>query len=59
MTELKGYKLLVIDKAGNAKLDWYVNAGANANSEIMALAAIDGYIVLTAGRVTHCFGAKE
>jgi outer membrane protein assembly factor BamB len=59
MTELRGYKLLVIDKQGNAKLDWYVSAGENANSEIMALAAIDGYIVLTAGRVTHCFGAKE
>ncbi len=57
MTELRGFKLLVVDKQGNTKLDWYTPA--NANSEIMQLAAIDGYMVLAAGRVTYCFGAKE
>lgn len=57
MSELQGFKLLVIGADGRVRLDWYI--AANANSEIMQLAAIDGYIVLTADRTTHCFGVKE
>jgi hypothetical protein len=56
ISELLGFKLLVIGNDGRVRLDWFV--AANSISEFMQLAAIDGYIVLTADRTTHCFGVK-
>lgn len=57
MSELMGFRLIVIDTQGKVRLDWATPA--ESTSENMQLAGTDGYIVLTADRITHCFGAKE
>lgn len=57
MTVLRGFKLLVVNKQGQAQLDWFTTS--EAKSEIMQIAAIDDYILMTAGRTSYCFGAKE
>ncbi len=57
MSVLRSFRLIVVDSTGKRKLDW--SRATSGSAETMSLAAIDGYIVLTADRATICFGAKE